>query len=136
MSRSKLRKSKQKLKSEKDDKSKIIGRVEEESVGARCEELSSESCACEREREREPQKCVKFTGRKVKSSKQVHFSVLPDKYEPLEEDTASDTAREDNRSEKHENYKRFRKVCAAFVNIWICYIMLNSIPPHLQDVWS
>lgn len=130
MSRSKPRQSKQKLKSEKDDKSKIIGRVE--SVRAKCEEFSSESCACERE----PQKCVKFTGRKVKSSKQVHFSVLPDKYEPLEEDTASDTAREDNRSEKHENYKRFRKVCALFVNVWICYIMLNSIPPHLQDVWS
>lgn len=117
MSRRKLRKSREKWKNKKEDQSKIISCVVEESVGAKSEEFSSEPSVCERK----PQKhtCAKSTGRKEKSSKQVHFSVLPDKYEPLEEDRVSDTATR----EKQKKYKRFRKVCSLLLKFG-CTILL------------
>lgn len=110
MSRRKLGKSKQKRKNRKEDKSKIISCVEEECVGAKCEEFSTQ-------REAQNQKCARSADRREKSSKQVHFRVLPDKYEPLEEDRASDTATEENHGGKQEKHKRFRKVCTLFVEV-------------------
>ncbi|MCJ8736983.1 hypothetical protein PDJAM_G00018550 [Pangasius djambal] len=122
MSRRKLRKSKQKWKNKKEDKSKIFSCGEGESVGAKCEELSSELCVCEREPQK--QQRAKSTGRKEKSPKQVHFTVLPDKYEPLEEDTASDTAAEEDHGEKQKKYKRFRKNFGkALRYTWKCLVV-------------
>ncbi|XP_053489744.1 required for drug-induced death protein 1 [Ictalurus furcatus] len=115
MSRKKLRKSKQKRKNKKEDKSKVIHCGEEECVGTKCEEFSSESRVCARE----PQK-QRSTGRKEKTSKQVHFTVLPDKYQPLEEDTAS----EEHHKEKQEKYKRFRKNFGkALRYTWKCLVV-------------
>lgn len=57
------------------------------------------------------QKCSKKPcGRREKTAKEVHFAVVPDKYEPLlEEETADKTTQE--RCEKQHKYKQFRKVC-------------------------
>ncbi|XP_060789016.1 required for drug-induced death protein 1 [Neoarius graeffei] len=116
MSRRKLGRSKRKWKNKKEDKSKIIRSVEGESGGVKCEETSSEP---------QKHKSVKSTGsKKEKSSRQVHFSVLPDKYEPLEEDTASDTASEENHREKQEKYKRLRKNFGkALRYTWKCLVV-------------
>ncbi|KAF7704295.1 hypothetical protein C0J45_7594 [Silurus meridionalis] len=109
MSRRKLRKSKQKWKSKKEDKAKIISCVEEKCVTAKCvwERVNAES-----------------TGRKQKTSKQVHFTVLPDRYEPLEEDRVSDTAPEENHREKQQKHKRIRKNFGkALRYTWKCLVV-------------
>lgn len=104
MPRKKLSKSKQKFKNKKNDTSKINCCVEEESIRTMRKEFPEKPHVCERDTHK--QKCAKSTGRKQKTSKQVHFSVMPDKYEPLEEDT------EENHKENRGKYKRFSKVCA------------------------
>ncbi|TSN67125.1 hypothetical protein Baya_8941 [Bagarius yarrelli] len=91
--------------------------VEEESHGTRCEDFPLMPYVSESE----TQKRGKFTGRKEKSSKQVHFAVLPDRYEPLEEDRTSNTATENNQKRK---YKRFRKNFGkAFRYTWKCLVV-------------
>ncbi|KAF5899589.1 uncharacterized protein DAT39_010732, partial [Clarias magur] len=103
MSRRRHRESKQKRKNKNEDKPKIISGIEEECVEEKCKEFTPERSVFERQRQR------KSSGRKKKSAKQVHFAVLPDKYEPLEEDRASDTETEDNDSGKARKSKSFRK---------------------------
>ncbi|KAM9466813.1 required for drug-induced death protein 1 [Clarias gariepinus] len=118
MSRRKLRKFKQKRKSKNEDKLKTISGVKEECVVEKCEEFTPERSVCERQRQSQS------SGRKKKSSKQVHFAVLPDKYEPLEEDRASDTETEDNNSGKERKYKSFRKNFGKAIRYtWKCLVV-------------
>ncbi|XP_027027773.2 uncharacterized protein C1orf115 homolog [Tachysurus fulvidraco] len=116
MPRKKLSKSKQKFKNKKNDTSKIIHCVEEESIGTMRKEFPEKPHVCERDTHK--QKCAKSTGRKQKTSKQVHFAVMPDKYEPLEEDT------DENLKKNREKHKRFRKnVSKALRFTWKCLVV-------------
>lgn len=128
MSRRKLRKSKQKRKNKKEDTSKIISCVEDECVGAKGEEFSSQPCVCAREPRK--QKCAKST------AKQVHFCVLPDKYEPLEEDTASDTATEQTHRGQQHKHTSFRKVCARLLRFGHVTVLFKLFfPAACKSVW-
>lgn len=108
---------KKEMETRKKEKSKVVGYVKEKSVKGTYKKFSSEPCV----RKGETQTC-----RKKKSSKQVHFSVLPAKYEPLEEDTASDTTTEKNHKKK-QKYKRFRKVCALLLKFTCDYGTFKTV---------
>ncbi|XP_072546568.1 required for drug-induced death protein 1 [Salminus brasiliensis] len=115
MTRRQLRKSRKKSKSHKnEDKSKIIDCVDEECEGPRSEKSRADS---DRQR-RPPEKSSR------KSAKQVHIAVLPDRYEPLEEDQPADTAPEKSEKKKQENYKKFRKnIGKALRYSWKCLVV-------------
>ncbi|KAK2843286.1 hypothetical protein Q7C36_011501 [Tachysurus vachellii] len=122
MLRKKLSKSEQKFKHKKNDTSEINHCVEEESIRTMRKEFPEKPHVCERDTHK--QKCAKSTGRKQKTSKQVHFTVMPDKYEPLEEDTDLDTATDENHKKNREKHKRFRKkVSKAFRFTWKCLVV-------------
>ncbi|XP_036448755.1 uncharacterized protein C1orf115 homolog [Colossoma macropomum] len=115
MPQQKLRKSKKKSKNhKKEDKSKIIDCVDEQ----RWEECEGPSCG-----ELEKRKKREKSARKEKSAKQVHIAVLPDKYEPLEEDQSVDIAKEESAKKKQKKYKTFRKnVGKALRYSWKCLV--------------
>lgn len=66
--------------------------------------------------EREEDAAPAAERRPQKSSKEVYFSVLPDRYEPLIEEVAEETEeerrnrKEEKKRKKKRRYKKYRKV--------------------------
>ncbi|XP_017549838.1 uncharacterized protein C1orf115 homolog [Pygocentrus nattereri] len=118
MPRQKLRKSRKKSKNhKKEDKSKIIDCVDEQ----RWEECEGPSCGEVEKREKREKSSKSVRGKK--SAKQVHIAVLPDKYEPLEEDQSVDISQEESAEKKQKKYKTFRKnVGKALRYSWKCLV--------------
>ncbi|XP_051797992.1 uncharacterized protein C1orf115-like [Acanthochromis polyacanthus] len=76
-----------------------------------------------------------------KSSREVYFSVLPDKYEPLEEDDEEDEERKRRKEEKKERrkkkHKKYRKnVRKALGFSWRCFVVGLQVMGTSFNAWS
>ncbi|KAJ0009536.1 hypothetical protein NQD34_001238 [Periophthalmus magnuspinnatus] len=93
------------------------------------------------ETEDQPAPVSPLKPKKLKTSKDVHFSVLPDKYEPLEEERDEEEVMEDTKErlrrkeekkrKKKIRYKKYRKNMGKALRFsWRCLIAgLQSLVP-------
>ncbi|XP_066540397.1 required for drug-induced death protein 1 [Hoplias malabaricus] len=124
MSRGKLRRSKKKNKTPpNEDKSNNFDYEPhgEERETPRSEKLKPDSAPREKERS---SKSPERKSEKRKTSKKVHIALLPDRYEPLEEEDEAEGHTEEKTKEKQHKYHKFRKnVGKAFRYSWKCLVV-------------
>ncbi|XP_062863600.1 required for drug-induced death protein 1 [Trichomycterus rosablanca] len=118
MPRFKLPKTKRKTKNKKEDKSRIIScAVEEHEVTSTGKQEVGDKGSPKQKCTNEPVR------RREKSAKQVHFAVLPEKYEPLQEEQTADKTVEES-CEKQHKYKQFRKNFGKALRYsWKCLVV-------------
>ncbi|CAB1425384.1 unnamed protein product [Pleuronectes platessa] len=84
----------------------------------------------EKKKEEEEEGAASPPGKKQKSSKEVYFSVLPDKYEPLIEEEERETPeerrkrKEEKKRKKQRKYKKYRKNIGKGLRFsWSCLLI-------------